>query len=301
MGSPLVSIMVVAHDAEQSLGLALASVLSQTIGDWECIVVDDGSTKPASTIVESLRDGRFQYVRLAENRGRGYARQRALDAAKGRLLAVLDADDWMYPTRLEAELDCLSSTPQAKLVGCSMVIEDLRHDIVGVQEAGIPGSRRLGHLPLSFAPMLADLELARRIGFDERLTRSEDVLFLNRALDVPWARVPAPLYAYRPSTATRKSALEGYRCCRLAYSQCRRSHPFAARRFELAYRVRELVHGLSPEPVRRRMVAWSRARVLRSPTVAERLAHDRARQTVIQVAQSQGVVAGTSNAEGAPT
>jgi glycosyltransferase involved in cell wall biosynthesis len=136
--------MVVAHDAERSLGLALASVLSQTIDDWECIVVDDGSARPVGALIESFRDPRFRYVRLNENRGRGYARQAGLDAAQGRLLAILDADDWMYPSRLEAELSSLEREPRTKIVGCSMVVEDATHRVLGVQQAGVPGPRRLG-------------------------------------------------------------------------------------------------------------------------------------------------------------
>lgn len=289
MGNPLVSVMVVAHDAERTLGLALSSVLAQTMEDWQCLIVDDGSSTPVSTLVEAMGDARFEFVRLEENRGRGHARQRGLEAARGRLLAVLDADDWMYPDRLEAEVACLRSEPRAKLVGCSMVVEDVGHRIVGVQETAKAENWKLGSVPFSFAPMLVEMTLAREIGFDSRLTRSEDVLFLARALENPWVCVSTPLYAYRPSLATRTSTLESYRCSRMAYARCRPSYPFAARRLELAYRFRQIVHGLCPEPVSQRLTAWSRHRVARAPTETERRAHHRALETVVRLAKSLGM------------
>src|SRR5262249_7061654 len=161
---------------ERSLGFALASVIAQSMNDWECVVVDDGSVEPIAPLVESLCDARFRCVRLHENRGRGHARQSGLAAARGRLLAILDADDWMYPTRLETQLARLRSDRGVKLVGASMVLEDAEHRVLGVQPAAASAPRRLGLLPFSFAPILAEMSLARSIGFDARLTRSEDVL-----------------------------------------------------------------------------------------------------------------------------
>jgi hypothetical protein len=173
-----------------------------------------------------------------------------------------------------------------------MMLEDAGHRVLGVQQAGKPGTRKLGELPFSFAPVLADIGVARSIGFDARLTRSEDVLFLTRALEQPWACVSAPLYAYRPSVATRASTLEGYRCSRMAYAECRADHPIAARRLEFAYRLRELVHGLSPEPLRRHITAWSRQRYLRPATHAEQSQHELSLDVVTRLARTLGLDCG---------
>ncbi|HEX3596332.1 MAG TPA: glycosyltransferase, partial [Polyangiaceae bacterium] len=252
MGRPLISVMVVAHGAERTLGFALASVSSQTMADWECIVVDDGSTVPTSGLVESLRDERFRSVRLNENGGRGNARLRGLEVARGELLAFLDADDWMYPERLETELACLRRE-NASLVGASMVVEDAAHRVLGIQGVAVRGPVGLGRFPFSFAPVLVEMQLARAVGFDPRLTRSEDVLFLTRALERPWASISRPLYAYRPSSPSRASVLEGYRCSRAAYAQSRAGNPIAALRLELSFSLRALVHRFAPAALSERV------------------------------------------------
>ena len=94
---PAVSVIMPCFNAASTVGLALRSLQSQRWSDWECVVVDDGSTDGSAAVVESLGDARIRLVRSAERGGRGVARQRALDACRGRFLAMLDADDFYYP------------------------------------------------------------------------------------------------------------------------------------------------------------------------------------------------------------
>jgi hypothetical protein len=204
---------------------------------------------------------------------------RGLEAAEGALLAFLDADDWMYPERLEVEVGCLQRE-RASLVGASMIVEDATHRVLGIQPAAGRTAVGLGRFPFSFAPMLVETKLARAVGFDPRLTRSEDVLFLARALERPWAAVARPLYAYRPSSPSRASVLEGYRCSRTAYAQCRMQHPFEARRLELSFLLRALAHRAAPEGLSERAILWSRQRVLKPATERELRDHERALGTV---------------------
>jgi teichuronic acid biosynthesis glycosyltransferase TuaG len=279
--------MVVAHNAERTLDLALASVIAQTEEDWECIVVDDGSSRSAVAVVETLSDRRIRLIRLDENHGRGYARSRALEAMRGRLCAFLDADDWMYPTRLERQIAHLESDPHLKLVSSSLLVEDRSHRVLGVCAAGSPRRRRLGSYPFSFAPMLVDGDTARRIGFRPELTRSEDIPFLIRALEAPWACIKEPLYVYRPSPPTRASVLESHRCSRHAYSLERAGHPFSARRLEVLYGLRELVHRALPEPMSSRLTALARKRVVRPASIAERRDHGTALSVVSSVLESK--------------
>lgn len=278
--------MVVAHDAERTLGLALASVIAQTEEDWECIVVDDGSFHSAVAVVEALGDRRIRLIRLNENHGRGYARSHALEATRGRLCAFLDADDWMYPTRLERQIEHLESEPRLKLVSSSFLVEGRLHRVLGVCEAGSRRQRRLGSYPFSFAPMLVDGDTARRIGFRPELTRSEDIPFLTRALEAPWACIKEPLYVYRPSPPTRASALESHRCSRLAYSLERAQHPVSARRLEVLYGLRELVHSTLPERMSSRLTAFARMRLVRPASIAERRDHAAALSVVSSVLES---------------
>jgi hypothetical protein len=201
---------------------------------------------------------------------------------RGRYLAVLDADDWMYPTRLERQVAWLENDPRLKLVASSMLIESASHSVIGVQDVNPGAGARLGSHPFSFAPILVDADLARKIRFRPELTRAEDVAFLTHALASPWACFAEPLYAYRPSAPTRASTLESYRCSRRAYALERGRFPLAARRLEVSYGLREIAHGVLSESASRRLTSWSRARVVRPATPAEERSHDEALAHVLR-------------------
>src|SRR5688500_8449337 len=114
--SSKVSIMMPVYNGESSVRFALCSVLAQTHEDWECIVVDDGSVDRTPDILARFRNPRSVVLTLPENRGRGVARQIALDAASGEYLAFLDADDWMYPRKLGRQLQVLQTYPSAAAI-----------------------------------------------------------------------------------------------------------------------------------------------------------------------------------------
>ncbi len=98
MGMPKISIIIPAYNVSPWLGSTLRSVQAQTFQDWECIIIDDGSTDdPASCIPD---DPRFRLIRQA-NAGVSTARNRGLDEARGALIAFLDGDDIWHPQALE--------------------------------------------------------------------------------------------------------------------------------------------------------------------------------------------------------
>ncbi|HVF42360.1 MAG TPA: glycosyltransferase family A protein [Pyrinomonadaceae bacterium] len=100
---PAVSVVVAAYNAAAFIGDTLASVFAQTFGDFELIVVNDGSRDtPALESALAPYLERIVYV-AQENRGAGAARNRALREARAPLVAFLDADDQWLPTYLEEQ------------------------------------------------------------------------------------------------------------------------------------------------------------------------------------------------------
>ncbi len=98
---PKISIIIPAFNAENHINQAITSALSQSYNNIEVIVVDDGSSDNTVKIVKSFTDERLKLLENEENRGVSYSRNRAIEEASGMWIALLDADDWYAPDRLE--------------------------------------------------------------------------------------------------------------------------------------------------------------------------------------------------------
>jgi hypothetical protein len=111
---PLVSILMPAYNAADTLGTALGSLLGQTWGRLEILVVDDCSTDGTAAVVEELsrRDARVRLVRAPANRGAYVARNLGLQEATGDLVMVHDADDWSHPEKIEFQVRQLQAHPE---------------------------------------------------------------------------------------------------------------------------------------------------------------------------------------------
>ena len=118
MGSPIVSVVIPTFNREALLPRALESVCAQTFGDWEIVVVDDGSTDNTPQLLQqwSARLGdRLRCVRQA-NAGSSAARDRGIDAARGSFVCFLDSDDEFLPTKLERQLALFHRRPELGFV-----------------------------------------------------------------------------------------------------------------------------------------------------------------------------------------
>jgi glycosyltransferase involved in cell wall biosynthesis len=98
---PRVSVNIPAFNAEAFLARALRSVEDQTYGDYEIVLVDDGSTDGTAEIARSFEKVRYVYQ---AHQGEAEARSRGLGESKGDLVAFLDADDEWLPEKLERQL-----------------------------------------------------------------------------------------------------------------------------------------------------------------------------------------------------
>jgi glycosyltransferase involved in cell wall biosynthesis len=191
-------------NSAHTLPRALASLKAQTYPHWECIVVDDGSTDNPETVVAAAADARLRYIRLDRNRGRGASRQIALDAAKGDLVAMLDADDWFYPWKLRLQVETMLQHPELMILSTGMAIVDHREQLCGVRLMTAERRRlvqmrmsKLGMPPVAFAPSMLRVERARKIGFDVSYSIAEDVDFLLRfMLGQQYGILPHITYVY---------------------------------------------------------------------------------------------------------
>jgi glycosyltransferase involved in cell wall biosynthesis len=115
--SPLVTVIVPAYNYGKFIAETLRSVQKQTYQQWECIVVDDGSTDDTGAVVAGFvaRDGRIKYVRQA-NLGLAAARNTGIANSAGDYLQFLDADDLLERRKLERQVEILEQHPQVDIV-----------------------------------------------------------------------------------------------------------------------------------------------------------------------------------------
>lgn len=207
---PKVSVIMPTYNAAPFLPRAIESVFAQTLTDWELIIVDDGSTDDTVGVIRNyLADPRVRFLQNPQNMGPSYARNRALDAATGQWIALLDADDWYEPQRLEM----MVGTAEAFEVG---IVYDLLRwvDATTGEERRIFFSSRCAppsspvrlsvekafqwHLvlkPLMYGELIAH----HQIRYDPSIRVGEDYLFHMQVFlkSGEGAVVPEALYNYR--------------------------------------------------------------------------------------------------------
>lgn len=121
---PAVSVILPAHNREGSVRAAIDSVLAQDFTDLEVIVVDDASTDGTVAQIEAIADPRLRLLRHTENQGVSSARNTAIAAARGDLIAFQDSDDLWLPGNLSAQVAALRAASEAVASYCGMIVEN---------------------------------------------------------------------------------------------------------------------------------------------------------------------------------
>ena len=103
---------------ERHLRECIESVLWQTFGDFELLILDDCPEQPVRNIVESYHDKRIRYMQNPENLGISQTRNKLIEMAKGEYLAVIDHDDVSLPERFAKEAAYLDKHPETGVVSC---------------------------------------------------------------------------------------------------------------------------------------------------------------------------------------
>lgn len=208
---PLVSIVIPCRNAAAYVADAILSSLGQTYARTEVIVVDDGSTDGSAEVIQSF--GSAIRREFGPPRGACAARNRGLQLARGELIQFLDADDWLYPHKLEQQVAAWTSFPAATPVCDGDILEAGQV----VQRYIAPAScddafSALLHGPLPTpAPLHQRAHLLHVGGFHEGLPCSQERDLHLRLACHGWSlnRIPASLYGVRRLPGSLSSSLEG--------------------------------------------------------------------------------------------
>ena len=118
---PLVTVLLPVRDGARTLALAMLSVLEQSFRDFELLLLDDGSTDATPRIALGFDDARVRLLQDGARRGLAARLNQGIDAAAGRYIARMDADDVCFPERFARQVARLESEPALDLLGCAVL------------------------------------------------------------------------------------------------------------------------------------------------------------------------------------
>ncbi len=121
---PEVTVLLPVRDSARTLALAMLSVLEQSFGDFELLVLDDGSVDASPEIALRFGDPRVRLLRDGMKRGLAARLNQGIDAATGRYIARMDADDVCFPDRFARQVERLNSERSLNLVACRALVFD---------------------------------------------------------------------------------------------------------------------------------------------------------------------------------
>ena len=120
--TPHVTILLPVFNGEDYLHETIVSILNQTYGDFEFLIIDDGSTDRSPEIISSINDSRIRVLVTPQRLKLSGALNRGLDEARGKYIARMDADDIALPDRLWKQVDFLDKNPEVGLCGTSIEV-----------------------------------------------------------------------------------------------------------------------------------------------------------------------------------
>lgn len=192
----VVSIIIPSYNRSSYLGETLESVLSQTYTNWECIIIDDGSTDYTWELMEFYckKDSRFQYYPRLKNRNKGASscRNYGIEKSRGRYIQFLDSDDLLSRTKIASQVTILKQPGEVSVVTCKWgrfssqekkVYENLAayQDFFELDKFLDALSLSFGFFPIH-AYLIKKSEIYKAGFWNENLSLNDDTEFIIRVL-----------------------------------------------------------------------------------------------------------------------
>lgn len=115
--TPKISVIMSVYNGEKFVAEAIDSVLRQTFGDFEFIIIDDGSTDSSLAIIKSYSDKRIKLIENEANIGLTKSLNKGIAVARGKYVARMDADDISMPKRFEKQYNFMEKNPEIGVLG----------------------------------------------------------------------------------------------------------------------------------------------------------------------------------------
>ncbi len=193
MSNPLISIIIPTFNRAHLIGETLDSIIVQTYSNWECIVVDDGSTDNTDEVMAGYldKDPRVKYFKRPENHrsGGNGARNYGYLQSKGEFVNWFDSDDLMHPEKLEKQVRALQDSEYNFAVCQTLVFEGQKGNILGLRHKKITSKNPLEDFIMHKIKFLTQAPFFRKsfleqynLMFDEELKAAQEWEFICRVL-----------------------------------------------------------------------------------------------------------------------
>lgn len=202
----LISTITTVYNAEKYLAELISSIINQTYSNFEFIVVDDCSTDNTYSILKKYQeqDSRIKLIKNEHNHKQAYSRNLAINIAKGKYIAFIDADDIAHLNRLQTQLNFMELNPDIDVCGSYYYMFNSRNfkfkQTPPITHDEIECHMRVFGNCIAFPSVMLKTDIIRRFMFDEKmLGNAEDYELWIRMLDnnVKFYNIPEYLLYYR--------------------------------------------------------------------------------------------------------
>jgi glycosyltransferase involved in cell wall biosynthesis len=203
-GAPIISVVMPVRNGMPYLTEAVSSILQQRFGNFEFLIIDDGSTDETSEYLRSLADPRVRVIRHEVSRGVAESLNHGIELAAAPLVARQDADDVSAPERFEKQMAWLSAHPEGMVLGSQVDKIDVTGKVIEHFPRPMTEPEFRRHFDLCANPfthgsvIMPREKIVAAGGYRGRIRCAEDYdLWLRLSGSVTLANHPETLYRYR--------------------------------------------------------------------------------------------------------
>ena len=206
MNTPVVSVILPAYNSEKYIGKAIQSVLQQSFFDLELIIINDGSTDKTELAILAFSDPRIVYIKNQSNKGLVFSLNRAIDLAKGKYIARMDADDISLPERFAKQKKLLDENKNVAVAATTIEYINEQDEKTGAWDLDrkiITASQIKKQMPyencIAHPTAMMRTEIIKELKYNDQQKNIEDydlwLRVLSRGLSIE--KINEPLLLYR--------------------------------------------------------------------------------------------------------
>lgn len=209
MNTPLVSVILPAFNAEAFIGDSIRSIINQTYSHMELIIVDDASTDKTLSIIKTFKARYPSLIRIIQikknmNKGGDTCANMAIQLARGKYIARMDADDIALPERIEKQVNFLETNKSVFIVGTSAQVINKEGEVVGEKvmpqkHTDIYGEYMVFHPMIHPTVMFRNHIIKRKTFYKSTFSANNDYFtffeLISRGCE--FANIPEKLLKYR--------------------------------------------------------------------------------------------------------